>query len=117
MIKWRLTISEEISKMKMGSADAYLSETLLAGYQDYKSLSLEQRQRFNAYVIGILNTYDDIYLQHLNGFVESDQWEIAVNFFSEFFGNENMRNWWKKRGASVVSSRFRQEVDRMILGK
>jgi hypothetical protein len=39
-----------------------LSETLLAGMQDYKSLSLEQRQRFNAWVTAILNNYEDLYI-------------------------------------------------------
>jgi len=91
-----------------------LSETLLAGVQDYKSLSLEQRQRFNAWVNAILINYEDLYIHELKGFAVTGQWESSRNFLTGFFANENMKRWWKERGAPAVAPQFQLEMEKSL---
>lgn len=86
------------------------SEVLLAGHQDYESLNREQRQRFNAYIFAMLNSHEDQYIHELKGFAAPGQWESARDFLTAFFSNENMKHWWKVRGAPVVGYQFRLEM-------
>lgn len=91
-----------------------MTNMVLRGMQDYASLDTETRMRFNAWMRGILNTYQDLHVQHSKGFASPGQWEVMQDFLSSTFANQNMRDWWSRQGARFVSPQFRDELNRLL---
>ena len=90
-----------------------LSDLLLRGAEDYGSLGLADRQRLDAYMAGMLNTFEDSYMQYSKGLVTKESWEQSLVFLGRVFSQPGPNKWWHDRH-DLVSSAFCEEVDAAI---
>jgi len=90
-----------------------LSDLLLRGKDDYSALQPEERQRYNAYMHGMLNTFEDSYVQYSKGFASRESWEESIAFLSRVLAQPGMDRWWRDHGHGL-SVAFREEVDSAI---
>ncbi len=94
-----------------------LSDLILRGFRDYKSLERAHQYRFNNYLIALLNIYQDVHVQHTQGVAVQDQWEVAREILSQMFSTKNMEDWWSHPRVNMRSRLlpgFAQEIDKII---
>ena len=93
-----------------------LSDLVIRGGRDYASLQPEERQRYNVYIISILNIFEDAYVQYSKGLASRELWEENLSVLSHQFAQPSAQEWWRDRSEFyVMSSAFRREVDSVIL--
>ena len=78
------------------------------GNQDPTKLDNDDATRYLALVGGIFARYNNYYLQHENGTLAEEPWEIAVNHMGFMMALPGIQYWWKKnrnnylRGMAVI---------------
>ncbi len=97
------------------AANPELSDLLIRGTHDFDSLQPEERQRYNIYIISVLNIFEDAYVQYSKGLASRESWEENLSALTRQFSQPGARKWWRDHAHTyVMSSGFRKEIDSAI---
>lgn len=89
------------------------AEIYLRGLESYPELSPVERVRFQAILIGILNSSEITFIQE-NSFMK--QGDLVGNWkqLQVLLSNPGARNWWNRNGHSIFSEEFHAFVTGLL---
>ena len=109
------SIARSLNELNIAVAtDGGLSTIITRGIGDRSLLSPEEALRFDAFFNGILQCYQDMFLQHARGFDDQEHWSAAIPFIVNTLGTREMKAWWENQGRKIVLPTFASEVDRLL---
>ena len=83
-------------------------ERALAGGDD---LSDSEMRRFHVQVVQTFNALEAVYLFHMSGIVDTEFFESKMRITESVLAHPGVRSWWRRRGRSILDSRFVQYVE------